>query len=96
MKADYVRTSTKPIPLVRGAVVQVGRGDARCAGSVIVGQLYQALHDDAVQSGLNARSWGASTPMKMCIQADLDDADALRHMNKNNSNDDDDVYYYNC
>ena len=23
--------------------------------------------------------------MKMCIQADLDDADALRHMNKNNS-----------
>ena len=35
--------------------------------------------------GLNARSWGASTPMKMCIQADLDDADALRHMNKNNS-----------
>ena len=36
-------------------------------------------------NGLNARSWGASTPMKMCIQADLDDADALRHMNKNNS-----------
>ena len=33
----------------------------------------------------NAQSWGASTPMKMCIQADLDDADALRHMNKNNS-----------
>ena len=23
--------------------------------------------------------------MKMCIQADLDNADALRHMNKNNS-----------
>ena len=23
--------------------------------------------------------------MKMCIQADLDDAGALRHMNKNNS-----------
>ena len=23
--------------------------------------------------------------LKMCIQADLDDADALRHMNKNNS-----------
>ena len=36
-------------------------------------------------NGLNARSWGASTPMKMCIQANLDDADALRHMNKNNS-----------
>ena len=34
---------------------------------------------------LNARSWGASTPMKMCIQADLDNAGALRHMNKNNS-----------
>ena len=34
---------------------------------------------------LTARSWGASTPIKMCIQADLDDADALRHMNKNNS-----------
>ena len=34
---------------------------------------------------LNARSWGASTPMKMCIQAVLDGADALRHMNKNNS-----------
>ena len=54
MKADYVRISTKLIPLVRGAVVQVGRGDARCAGSVIVGQLYQALHDDAVQSGAAA------------------------------------------
>ena len=34
---------------------------------------------------LKARSWGASTPMKMCIQAVLDDTDALRHMNKNNS-----------
>ena len=45
---------SKLIPLVRGAVVQVGRGDARCAGSVIVGQLYQALHDDAVQSGAAA------------------------------------------
>ena len=33
--------------------------------------------------GLNARSWGASTPMKMCIQADLDTTGALRHMNKN-------------
>ena len=35
--------------------------------------------------GLAARSWGASTPMKMCIQADLDGTGALRHMNKNNS-----------
>ena len=34
---------------------------------------------------LKARSWGASTPMKMCIQADLDTTGALRHMNKNNS-----------
>jgi hypothetical protein len=34
---------------------------------------------------LKARSWGASTPMKMCIQADLDATGALRHMNKNNS-----------
>ena len=36
-------------------------------------------------SGLKARSWGASTPIKMCIQADLDATDALRHINKNNS-----------
>ena len=28
---------------------------------------------------------GSSTPMKMCIQADLDNADALRHMDKSNS-----------
>ena len=35
--------------------------------------------------GLKARSWGASTRMKMCIQADLDTTGALRHMNKNNS-----------
>ena len=34
---------------------------------------------------LAPRSWGASTSKQMCIQADLDDADALRHMNKNNS-----------
>ena len=34
---------------------------------------------------LAPRSWGASTPKQMCIQADLDDADALRHMNENNS-----------
>ena len=34
---------------------------------------------------LNPRSWGASTPMKMCNQADLDTTGALRHMNKNNS-----------
>ena len=38
-----------------------------------------------IEHWLNARSWGASTPMKMCIQADLDTTDALRHMNKNNS-----------
>ena len=37
------------------------------------------------ECGLNPRSWGASTPMKMCIQAVLDDTGALRHMNKNNS-----------
>jgi hypothetical protein len=36
-------------------------------------------------AGLKARSWGASTPMKMCIQAVLDGTGALRHMNKNNS-----------
>ena len=35
--------------------------------------------------GLKPRSWGASTPMKMCIQAVLDSTGALRHMNKNNS-----------
>ena len=34
---------------------------------------------------LSPRSWGASTPMKMCIQAVLDNPGALRHMNKNNS-----------
>ena len=34
---------------------------------------------------LSARSGGTSTPKQMCIQADLDNADALRHMNKNNS-----------
>ena len=34
---------------------------------------------------LEARSGGVSTTMKMCIQADLDTAGALRHMNKNNS-----------
>ena len=34
---------------------------------------------------LKARSWGASTPMKMCIQAVLDSTRALRHMDKNNS-----------
>ena len=38
-----------------------------------------------IGGGLKARSWGGSTPMKMCNQAVLDDADALRHMNKNNS-----------
>ena len=43
------------------------------------------LSIDRAKCDQNARSWGASTPMKMCIQADLDDADALRHMNKNNS-----------
>ena len=38
--------------------------------------------------GLSARSGpsgGTSTSKQMCIQADFDDADALRHMNKNNS-----------
>ena len=29
--------------------------------------------------GLKARSWGASTPMKMCIQAVLDDTGGWRH-----------------
>ena len=59
--------------------------------SVIRGQPRHKLHlalsftPMPVISWPNARSWGASTPMKMCIQADLDDADALRHMNKNNS-----------
>ena len=38
-----------------------------------------------IEHWLNARSWGANTPMKMCIQADLDSTGALRHMNKNNS-----------
>jgi hypothetical protein len=28
---------------------------------------------------------GPSTPKQMCIEADLDASDALRHMNKNNS-----------
>ena len=34
---------------------------------------------------LEARSGGVSTTMKMCIQADLDTAGAIRHMNKNKS-----------
>ena len=34
---------------------------------------------------LAARSWGASTPMKMCMQPGLDTTGALRHVNKNNS-----------
>ena len=45
----------------------------------------QEASDEVRGLRLKARSWGASTPMKMCIQADLDNADALRHMNKNNS-----------
>ena len=31
---------------------------------------------------LAARSWGASTPLKICTQADLDSAGALGHMKK--------------
>ena len=42
-------------------------------------------HINLDQPRLNPRSWGASTPMKMCIQAVLDDTGALRHMNKSNS-----------
>ena len=42
-------------------------------------------HRTQLDRRLKARSWGASTPMKMCIQADLDTTGALRHMNKNNS-----------
>ena len=38
-----------------------------------------------INIGLKPRSWGASTPMKMCIQAVLDSTRALRHMDKNNS-----------
>ena len=34
---------------------------------------------------LPPRSWGASTPMKMCDQAVFDNPGALRHMYKNNS-----------
>ena len=47
--------------------------------------LFDHLEGSCQTVWLKARSWGASTPMKMCIQADLDTTGALRHMNKNNS-----------
>ena len=62
---------------------------ALLAGSVgrsfLKGRALQKAKIVVQDTRMEARSGGASTPMKMCIQAVLDSTGALRHMNKNNS-----------
>ena len=65
-----------------GRVTVAGGRPGPAHGDRHAGWLWRSV---VLVEGLAPRSWGASTPMKMCIQAVLDGTGALRHMNKNNS-----------